>query len=179
MLEEDLHPSRITRKRYLQLTLLVWFAVIGVDFFLHGGLLAAFYVQDSTFLLSPMESFRRIPLGYLALLVSAAFLVWIMGRATVKGWRKGLLTGALIGAVMGVSLNLGLYSISTASPRLLAGWTVGQVLEMGIAGAIIGQGLVGNSLRRLTVYVIVGLILLGAATVVMQSTGLAPSIMIG
>ncbi len=179
MLEEDLHSSRITRKRYLQLILLVWFAMIGVDFFLHGGLLAAIYVQDSPFLLSPMESFRRIPFGYLALLISAGFLVWIIDRAGAKGWRKGLLTGALIGAVMGLSLILGLYSISTASPQLLAGWFIGQVLEMGIAGAIIGQGLVIDSLRRLTLYVIVGFILLSVATILMQNIGMAPSIVIG
>jgi hypothetical protein len=179
MLEEDLHSSRITRKRYLQLILLVWFAMIGIDFFLHGGLLASIYIQDSPFLLSAVDSFRRIPLGYLALLVSVGFLVWIINQATVRGWRKGLLIGAFFGAVMGVSLILGLYSISTASLQLLAAWFVSQVLEMSIAGAIIGQGLVIDSLRRLTLYVIVGFLLLSVATVVMQSTGMAPSIVIG
>lgn len=169
MPEENLHSGRITRKRYLQLILLVWFAMIGVDFFLHGGLLAAIYIQDSPFLLSTLDSFRRIPLGYLALLVSAGFLVWIMNRASVKGWRNGLRTGAFIGTVLGVSLILGLYSISTASLQLLAGWLVGQVLEMGIAGAIIGQALVEDSLRRLTIYMIVGFILLFVATVLIQN----------
>lgn len=80
---------------------------------------------------------------------------------------------------MGLSLILGLYSISTASPQLLAGWFIGQALEMGIAGAIIGQGLAMDSLRRLTVYVIVVFILPSVATVVMQSTGMAPSIVVG
>jgi hypothetical protein len=81
-----------------------------------------------------------------------------------------------LGAVMGVSYTLGLYSISTASPQLLAAWFVAQVLEIAIAGAIIGQGLVMESLRRLTLCVIVGFILLSVATVVMQNTGMAPSI---
>jgi hypothetical protein len=178
MLEEDLRDNRITRKRYIQLTLLVWAAMIGVDFFLHGGLLAAVYVQKSPFLLSPMESFRRIPLGYLALLVSAGFLVWIMNRAGAEGWRRGLIAGTCIGAVMGVSLTLGLYSISTASPQLLAAWFAGQVFEMGIAGAVIGQGLAIDTLRNLTRVVILGVILLFVATIVLQSVGLAPSIAI-
>jgi hypothetical protein len=179
MLEEDLLDNRTTRKRYIQLTLLGWIAMIGVDFFLHGGLLAVVYAQGSPFLLLPMESFRRIPLGYLALLVSAGFLVWIMNRAAVKGWRTGLIAGACIGVVMGVSLTLGLYSISTASPQLLAAWFAGQVLEMGIAGVVIGQGLAIDTFRGLTFAVIFGFVFLFVATIVLQSVGLSPAIVIG
>ena len=169
MSEEDLSSTSVTRKKYVQLILLVWFAMIGVDFFLHGGLLAPTYTQESPFLLSAMDSFRRIPLGYLALLVSAGFLVWFFIRAAVEGWRKGLLTGTIIGLLMGLSLVLGLYSISTASLKFLTGWFISQVLEMGIAGAIIGQGLVEHSLRGLTFVVIVGFMLLLIATIVIQN----------
>jgi len=171
--------NRTPRKKYVQLSLLVWVAMIGVDFFLHGGIFAATYVQDSPFLLPAMEAFRRIPFGYLALLATAGLLVWIIDQASARGWRKGLFIGLCLGAVMGVSFTLGLYSISTASPQLLAAWFVAQVLEIAIAGAIIGQGLVMDSLRRLTLCVIVGFILLSVATVVMQNTGMAPSIVIG
>ncbi|MHC4509737.1 MAG: hypothetical protein ACYTAO_12390 [Planctomycetota bacterium] len=176
---EHQRENRTPRKKYVQLSLLVWVAMIGVDFFLHGGIFAATYVQVSPFLLSAMEAFRRIPLGYLALLATAGLLVWIIDQASVRGWRKGLVIGLCLGAVMGVSFTLGLYSISTASPQLLAAWFVAQVREIAIAGAIIGQGLVVDSLRRLTLYVIVGFILLSVATVVMQNTGMAPSIVIG
>jgi uncharacterized membrane protein YsdA (DUF1294 family) len=153
--------------------------MIGVDFFLHGGVFAAVYVQDSPFLLSAMEAFGRIPFGYLALLATAGLLVWIIDQTSARGWRKGLVTGLSLGAVMGASFTLGLYSISTVSPQLLVVWFVAQALEVGIAGAIIGQGLLVHSLRRLTFAVVVGFILLFAATVVMQSTGLAPSVMMG
>jgi hypothetical protein len=176
MLKEDGRDNRTTRKRHIQLMLLVCAAMIGVDFFLHGGLFAAIYVQESPFLLSSMESFRRIPLGYLALVVSAGFLVWIMNRAAAKGWRRGLIVGACVGAVTGISLTLGLYSISTASPQLLAAWFAGQVLEMGIAGAVIGQGLAVDTLRGLARVVILGILLLFIATIVLQSVGLSPSI---
>ena len=169
MPEEDLSSTSVTRKKYIKLILLVWFAMIGVDFFLHGGLLASTYTQESPFLLSSMESFRRIPLGYLALLVSAVFLVWFINRASVQGWKNGLLTGAIIGVLTGVSLLLGLYSISTVSVQFLAGWFIGLVLEMSVAGAIIGQGLEEDSLRMLTLVVFVGFILLVVATVVIQN----------
>ena len=71
MPKEHQRENRIPRKRYVQLTLLVWVAMIGVDFFLHGGIFAATYVEDSPFLLSAMEAFLRIPAGYLALLASS------------------------------------------------------------------------------------------------------------
>ncbi len=50
-----------TIKRPIPTILLAWFAMLGVDFLLHGGVLAAFYIRDSPFLLPPVEAFRRIP----------------------------------------------------------------------------------------------------------------------
>ena len=47
------------------------------------------------------------------------------------------------------------------------------MIELGIAGAIVGQGLLVHSLRRLTIVVVIGFILLLAGTVVTQSAGLA------
>ncbi len=168
--------NRIGRKRYIQLSLLVWFAMIGVDFFIHAGIFAATYRKDSPFLLSDMEAFHRIPLGYLALLVTAGLLVWIIDQASVRGWRKGLLVGLALGAVMGFSSILGLFSISTASPQFLAASFVAQVFEMTAAGAVIGQGLTVHSLRRLTLIVVIGFVLLLVGTIVLQNIGLAPSL---
>jgi hypothetical protein len=159
------------RRRYVQLTLLVWAAMIGVDFFLHGGVFAAIYDQVSPFLLSAEDAFRRIPLGYLALLATSALLVWIFNQASIRGWRKGLALGLLMGAVMAISFTFGLYSISTASAQLLVTWFVAQVFEIAIAGAIIGQGLQVLSLRRLTITIIIGFVLFFVGTIVMQSAG--------
>jgi hypothetical protein len=163
------------RRRYVQLSLLVWVATIGVDFFLHGGIFAAVYLQDSPFLLADKEAFRRIPLGYLALLATAGLAVWILNQASGRGWRKGLQLGMALGAVMGFSYAVGLFSISTASAELLAAWFVAQVIEWAIAGAIIGHGLVVDSLRRLTLAVALGFLLLFLGTIVMQSAGLVPA----
>ncbi|NIS82924.1 MAG: hypothetical protein GTO14_22610 [Anaerolineales bacterium] len=176
---EHQHENRTPRKRYVQLSLLVWVAMIGIDFFLHGGIFATTYTQDSPFLLSAMESFRRIPFGYLALLITTGLLVWIIDQASVRGWRKGLTLGFCLGAVIGASFTFGLYSISTAHPQLLATWFVAQLLEIAVAGAIIGEGLLVKSLRKLTIGVVIGFILLFAVTIVLQSVGLAPSIKIG
>jgi hypothetical protein len=178
MLEKDLDKKRTSVKQYFQLTLLAWVAMLGVDFLLHGGLLASIYVQESPFLLSPIDSFPRIPFGYLALLVSAGFLVWIINRASQNGWRKSLLIGALTGALLGAYLTLGLFSISTAAPQLLVAWFAGQVIEMGVAGAVVGKGLAAYKLRGLTLVVILGVILIFFVVIVLQTVGLVPSIVI-
>ncbi len=165
-------------KKLFQLTLLGWISMIGVDFLLHGGLLAFIYIQKSPFLLSPIESFRRIPLGFLALLVSSGFLAWILRQIEGKGWQKGLGVGAIIGAMVGASLALGLYSISTASIQIMAAWFAGEVFEMGVAGAVIGQGFAKDNMRGLTLAVVIGVILIFIVVIILQSVGLAPSIVI-
>ena len=178
-MSEEHQPGISTpRKRIVQLSLLVWVAMIGVDFFLHGGIFASVYLQENPFLLSGLESFRRIPFGYVALLATAGFLVWIIDQTSAKGWRKGLVLGLSIGLVMGFSSTLGLFSISTASLQLLLVWFIAQVLEMTIAGMIIGQGLLVPSLRNLTFVVMIGFILLFVGTIVMQSIGLVPTVIV-
>lgn len=100
---------------------LSWLAMLGVDLFLHAGLLAPLYDWDSPFLLRPDEAFVRIPIGYLSFLVLAIALVWLLPRFNVERGRDGALIAGGFGAVMWSALLLGLWSISTAAPGLLAG----------------------------------------------------------
>ncbi len=51
--------------------MIVWLAMLGVDFLLNGALFAGMYLHGGSFFLPPLEAFRRIPLGYLAFLVLA------------------------------------------------------------------------------------------------------------
>ncbi len=173
MLPEHQAKARIPRKRYVQLSLLVWVAMLGIDFLLHGGVFSAVYVEDSPFLLSPLDAFRRIPLGYLALLTTSALLVWIFGQTSVRAWKDGLTLGLTLGALMGLSSTLGLFSISTAGPMLLVASFVSQMLQAAVAGVIVAEGLRLQSLRRLAICVIIAFVLLFAGTIVLQSTGLA------
>lgn len=166
--------SSIPLQRYIRLTLLVWLTFVGLDFFIHGGIFAAVYLEATPFLLPGAEAFRRIPLGYLALLLNSGLLAWILGRTSARDWRRGLALGLALGTVMGLSSSLGLYSISTVSPGILAASFAAQVLETGVAGAMFGHGLRARSLRRLTLIAILALGLLVAATIVLQSTGMVP-----
>ena len=166
-------------RHLLGIGLLGWFAMLGIDFFLHGGLLAKLYIQTSPFLLPPLDAFRRIPLGYLSALLLIMLLLWLMLRIGVSGWRQGVTFGLQLGALMGGTAVLSLFSISTASLTLLLGWFVGQPLQMGLAGMVIGSGLAGQRLRTLFVRVAALVLLLVAATIAMQSTGLAHAVQLG
>ena len=158
--------------------LLSWLGMSGIDFLLHGGLLAWLYVQESPFLLSPQESFKLIPLGYLAFLLLAVLLYWLMRLAGVAGARAGLEFGLKLGGLVCGALLLGLISISTISLPIAAGWFVGQTAELGLGGAIIGRVAETGLTRGLTLRVIAGVVICLILTIVLQSAGFAPVIKI-
>lgn len=162
------------RRRLVCIVLLSWLSMLGVDFFVHGGLLAGLYVQPSPFLLPPSSAFRRIPLGYLAALLLCILLIWLMLRLELSGWRQGLTFGLQLGAFIGGTAALGLLSISTAGLGLLAGWFISQTVQLGLAGMVAGSGLAGQRLRTLFLRVVALVLFLVVVTVVLQSLGLAP-----
>jgi hypothetical protein len=66
-----------------------WVLSIGIDLFLHAGLLAHLYVEPSPFLLPAEDAFRRIPLGYLTFLMLTIGLFWLLRRLQVRGFTAG------------------------------------------------------------------------------------------
>jgi hypothetical protein len=175
----DTVPGRVGRMRRIALIVLLgWLAMIGLDFFLHGGLLAGLYVQPSPFLLPPAQALALIPIGYLSYFLLSGTLVWLMLRLGITSGREGALFGLQVGAFVWGALVLGLFSISTASLALLAGWFVGQADELAVAGCFIGSALSGVSLKRLFRNVILLVLAMVIATVAMQSLGIAPAVRI-
>lgn len=164
-----------TYAKPLPAVLAAWVLSLGVDLFLHAGLFARLYLTESSFVLPADEAFRRIPLGYLAFFMLTAALYWLCRRLDVRGFRPGWWHGFIFGLVLWGSLVVGLYSISTASVPLLAAWWLGQAVELGVAGAVIGGLASGISSRRMFFWVLAivgGLLVL---TITLQSLGLAPS----
>lgn len=160
---------------YVRLTLLAWLSMIGFDFFLHAGLLARLYTEPSPFLLPPERAFALIPIGYLSFLGLAVLLTWLMARLGLQGWRQGALFGIQLGLLAWGSFVLGLFSISTASPALLLGWFLGQTVELGTAGMVVGHGFAGRRLGRLFVIVLILVIIAVVAGVIVQNVGFAPA----
>jgi len=165
--------------RRIALTILLgWLAMLGFDFLLHGALLAGLYVQPGPFLLSPAQAFALIPVGYLSFLLLSCTLTWLMVRLSVLGGLEGALFGLKLGALVWGALVLGLASISTAGPALLAGWFAGQVAELALAGYMVGSALAGGNLKRLFRDVLILIVLFAIATIALQSLGIAPSVRI-
>lgn len=156
-------------KGLIYIALISWMSMLAFDFFLHGGLLAESYQQGDSFLLSPKEAFRRIPLGYLSFLILAFLLTWLMDRLAVSGGRQGWRFGLTLGLIFWGSFGLGLYSISTIRWQLLLGWWLGQAVELGIAGWLVGKALAGTMIRRLLWWVVGMMALSIALTVILQN----------
>ena len=163
-----------TMKWRIGLLFISWLSMLGFDFFLHAGLLAKLYTEPSPFLLPATQAFIRIPLGYLSFLVMAIILIWFMETRGVVGWKSGFLFGLKFGALLWLASTLGLFSISTASWYLLLGWGIGQTLELGIAGIVIGSGLAGKRLLKLVLWTVVFVVVMLIITIVLQVVGFAP-----
>ena len=158
---------------------LSWLAMVGVDLFLHAGLLAPLYDWDSPFLLPPEQAFVRIPIGYLGLLILAIALAWLLPRFNVERGRDGAQIAGAFGAVAWGALLLGLWSISTADPGLLVGWWVGQTVELGLGGYVIGS-ILGGARVRAVAWRVGALLVVGAVSaVVLQTIGYAAAPVIG
>lgn len=172
----DVREPAVGGRRLIQVTVLAWVAMLGVDALLHVGVLAGVYATPNPFLLDPDQAFGRIPLSYAAFLLQAMLLTWLCGRLDIRRGAHGVRFGLLLGAVIWGSLMLGLASIATAPPGLLVGWFVGQTLEVGIAGGVVGAGMKAERLRRLSLFVIVFVAACLLVTIVLQSVGLAPAV---
>lgn len=168
--------KKIPLNRIIAIILWGWLAVIGFDFFLHGGLLASLYMKPSSFLLPPKQAFQLIPIGYLSFLIFQIFIVWLMVRMGVSGWKDGFLFGLKVGAFTWGAFCLGLLSISTASLELMAGWFIGQTVEAGIGGMVAGSGIASKSMKRIIIYVLLFFIAAIFITVFLQSAGFAPAV---
>ena len=164
---------KLTIKQRVALIFISWFSIVGFDLFLHAGLLARLYARPDPFLLSADKAFLRIPLGYLSFLILAMVLVWLMESFNISGWKSGVLFGLKFGALTWGVFVLGLYSISSAGWDLLLAWWIGQTLELGIAGIVVGAGIAGKLLSKITVWIIVFVVLMVILTFVLQAIGFA------
>jgi hypothetical protein len=162
-----------SRGRLVGVGCLALLAVVGFDLFLHGGVLSRLYSVSTPFLLAPDTAFQRIPLGYASFALLVVLLEWLMVRLGVVGLRRGTVFGLQLGALVWGSLALGLWSITTARPTLLLGWAVGQAVELGAAGAVVGVGLASGPLRPLVWRVIVFFLVCVVLGIVIQNV-LAP-----
>lgn len=160
--------------RPLDAVLAAWFLSLAFDLFLHAGLLARLYARTSEFLLPAEEAFRRIPLGYLAFLLLTLALYWLFGRLDVRRAAQGFRLGLAVGMVLWAIWVLGLYSIARVEADLLLGWWLGQAVELGLAGSVLGAAAAGVTRKRLYLRVAAAMGGLVVVTLALQVAGWAP-----
>ena len=85
--------------------------MLGFDFFLHGGVLTHWYVQPDSFLLSPRDVFRLIPVGDLCFLVFAGMWAWLIVRLDIRGARAASVFGLELDGLVWLTFTLALASI--------------------------------------------------------------------
>lgn len=175
MEQADTVEPKVSIRKFILRVLASWIVMMALDLLLNAGLFARFWLEPSSFLLSPTELFSRLPLGYLAFLLQALVAVWLTIRIGVRNWRQGSLFGFELGALLSIAAVLGLRSATTASwTTLLVGWLIdGTVLT---TGACFTAGFASQVGEKKTLLRAV-LFLLGAVAliVVLQSAGLVPA----
>jgi hypothetical protein len=162
--------------RRIAVVLIVWLAMVGLDFVLNAGLFAGIYGAGGPFMLAPLEAFRRIPFGYLAFLILAAGVVELTVRLRITRIADGIRLGLVSGATLAASWGLGLYSIATVSPSQALALAAIWLALLVVAGGVAAAGVRRASLRGLALRV-AGADVLGAITVVaLQSFGVIPTL---
>ena len=161
--------------RRLRVAVVVWLAMLGLDFALNAALFAGLYQDAGAFLLPPAELFRRIPLGYLAFFIVALSLVELAIRLDVRGTADGLRLGSAAGAAFAGTWSLGLYSIATLSLPLALTFALFWLMLLTLAGGVAAAGLAAGSLRGLALRVVAADVVCLIAVVALQSLGLVPT----
>ncbi|MFW9962353.1 MAG: hypothetical protein ACFFCX_02210 [Candidatus Sifarchaeia archaeon] len=153
----------------VKLILIAWIAAISFDFIWHGGILADVYTHSNPALLDPEQAFHRIPYGYGALLVQVVLIYLVLSSLKVNEWRKGIQMGLIFGGAMGIASILGQFSILSLDLKILILWGLGQVVEYGAMGAVIGAGIKSVSLKKLAARVVVLVVIAFFFTIALQS----------
>lgn len=161
--------------RLIGIVLLGWLAQVGFDLFQHAGIFAQLWLESQSTFLPPTELFRRIPLGYLSFLVSTVFLAWLMLQLKIVGSKAGALFGIKIGSFLSASMVLGMASGFPIKFPLLVAWFFGGIAQYAVVAAVLGSGLGGARLGRLSLKVIGLVIMLFVITIILQTLGIAPA----
>jgi hypothetical protein len=167
-------PSNIKAGRAAAIVLAMLVAIVGIDLLFNAGLLARYYYHPGPVLLSTKLLFRRIPLGYASMLISASFFLWLQSRIGATTIQKGAQLGALWGAVTGTAGGMAMFSFLPLGADFLSGVAVLQVVSYSAAGAIGGAGLGGAKVWKLYTAAATALIVGVGTAMLLQAIGVAP-----
>ena len=153
------------------MALVVWLAILAIDFVLNGAVFAGLYLARGGFLLAPDEAFRRIPLGYAAFFILAVGLVELAYRLGTGSLVAGTRLGLVLGAGFGLTWSLSLYSIANLQIGLALAFGVVWLAVVAVGMAVAACGLGRKSLGGLALRVVALDVAAVVLVVTLQSLG--------
>lgn len=126
-------------KRFVGATVATWITILVLDALINGIFLAGDFEATSRYWLPFDELFRRIPLGWLSMLLS----VTLFGYAFIRfgdgqGARNGLRFGLWLGAAMALPGPLGLYALVPWPMKMILAWTAQWFVNVLVIGGMFG-----------------------------------------
>lgn len=159
----------------LRLALLVWLAMLGLDFLLNGALFARLYQDGGPFFLAPVEALHRIPLGYAAFLILAIGIVEIAVRLRLAGIANGIRLGLASGLALAAIWGLSLFSIANIHAEAALVFAFVWLAIMLIGSVVATAGLAGTHVRKLAFEVLAFDLVCVVGVVALQSFGVIPT----
>ncbi|NOX38292.1 MAG: hypothetical protein GXO78_12240 [Calditrichaeota bacterium] len=124
-------------KKYVVSVIAIFVVWSVLDYIIHSLILSPIYAQTAQ-LWRPMGE-MKMGLMYLVTILSAIFFVGIWAfLIPQKDLTNGLKYGLLFGLAFGISMGYGTYSFMPIPYALAIGWFLGTVLELLVAGALLG-----------------------------------------
>lgn len=128
-------------KRFVTAVVAVFFVQAVLEYLLHAVCLSGLY-QATASLWRPMDEMRSLSwLMYVSYLVVAVVLTHIYSKgyeSAKAGLPQGIRFGLIVGLFLSVPMALNCYAVMPISVDLAAGWFLGGLVEMTVAGAVLG-----------------------------------------
>lgn len=126
-------------KKFFIAFVVTWVFVFVYGFIFHAKIMHSYYLETSTLWRPEADFNSHFPLLVVGQGVIAFFFTMIFvrgfgsGGGVAGGFRYGILLGLLVAGA-----NLIRYAVEPLTTTILVGWSIGEIIEFAIAGAIVG-----------------------------------------
>jgi hypothetical protein len=126
-------------KRFLGATVAAWLGILVLDAMINGIFLAGDFEATAGHWLPSDELFRRIPLGWLSMLLSVVLFGYVFIRfGDGCGARNGLRFALWIGTALAAPGPLGLYALVPWPMKMILAWSTQWFINMVVIGLMFG-----------------------------------------
>lgn len=118
-------------------TVAIYIAWFILDYLIHGVILKGTY-EATAHLWRPMEEMKTGVMVVVGLIAALAFAYVYITMISPKSMANAVKYGLILGVGWGVSVGYGSYAVMPIPYPLALTWFLGTVVEMAVAGGILG-----------------------------------------